>query len=352
MAVIIVTGSSGLIGSETVRFFSNQKFEVIGIDNDMRSVFFGKEASTNWNRFLLEKKIKNYKHLFIDIRNKNEIEKIFLKFSKNILAVIHCAAQPSHDWATNNISLDFSVNANGTLVMLELTKKYSPEAVFIYTSTNKVYGDKPNKLIFTEKKTRWELENHNFSEHGIDENMSIDQSKHSFFGSSKLAADILVQEFGNYFGMKTGIFRGGCLTGPHHSGTKLHGFLAYLVKCNVLEKKYTVFGYKGKQVRDNIHSHDLIKMFWEFFKNPRVGEVYNVGGSRYSNCSMIEAISISEELTGKELNWNYEQKNRIGDHIWWISDIRKFKKHYPRWNYSYNINDIILEIVESQKRKK
>ena len=348
MSLVIVSGSAGLIGSETVRFFANKGLDVIGIDNDMRADFFGSEASTDWNRQLLEKEIPNYRHMNLDIRDETQMQNLFRDCASDLSGVIHCAAQPSHDWAARDPFKDFTVNANGTLVLLEMTRKYVPEAVFIFTSTNKVYGDLPNSLPLVEKETRWELENHSYAEFGIDEAMSIDQSKHSLFGASKVAADILVQEYGRYFGMKTAIFRGGCLTGPAHSGTQLHGFLAYLAKCVVNGNPYTVFGYKGKQVRDNIHSHDLVNMFWQFFLKPRIGEVYNAGGSRHSNCSMLEAINICEELSGREMKWDYEENNRVGDHIWWISDVRKFKSHFPEWEYRYGIREILEEIVEAQ----
>ena len=301
MSLVIVSGSAGLIGSETVRFFANKGLDVIGIDNDMRADFFGSEASTDWNRQLLEKEIPNYRHMNLDIRDETQMHNLFRDCASDLSGVIHCAAQPSHDWAARDPFKDFTGNANGTLVLLEVTRKYVPEAVFIFTSTNKVYGDLPNSLPLVEKETRWELEDHSYAEFGIDEAMSIDQSKHSLFGASKVAADILVQEYGRYFGMKTAIFRGGCLTGPAHSGTQLHGFLAYLAKCVVNGNPYTVFGYKGKQVRDNIHSHDLVNMFWQFYLKPRIGEVYNAGGSRHSNCSMLEAINICEELSGREM---------------------------------------------------
>ena len=348
MSLVIVSGSAGLIGSETVRYFANKGLDVIGIDNDMRADFFGSEASTDWNRQLLEKEIPNYRHMNLDMRDETQMQNLFRDCASDLSGVIHCAAQPSHDWAARDPFKDFTVNANGTLVLLEMTRKYVPEAVFIFTSTNKVYGDLPNSLPLVEKETRWELEDHSYAEFGIDEAMSIDQSKHSLFGASKVAADVLVQEYGRYFGMKTGIFRGGCLTGPAHSGTQLHGFLAYLAKCVVNGNPYTVFGYKGKQVRDNIHSHDLVNMFWQFFINPRVGEVYNAGGSRHSNCSMLEAINICEELSGREMEWTYEENNRVGDHIWWISDVRKFKSHFPEWEYRYGIREILEEIVEAQ----
>ena len=352
MSLVIVSGSAGLIGSETVRFFANKGLDVIGIDNDMRADFFGSEASTDWNRKLLEKELPNYRHMNIDIRDETQMQNLFRDCASDLSGVIHCAAQPSHDWAARDPFKDFTVNANGTLVLLEMTRKYVPEAVFIFTSTNKVYGDLPNSLPLVEKETRWELEDHFYAEFGIDEAMSIDQSKHSLFGASKVAADILVQEYGRYFGMKTGIFRGGCLTGPAHSGTQLHGFLAYLAKCVVNGNPYTVFGYKGKQVRDNIHSHDLVNMFWQFYLKPRIGEVYNAGGSRHSNCSMLEAIKICEELSGREMIWTYEENNRVGDHIWWISDVRKFKSHFPEWEYRYGIREILEEIVEAQMGRK
>ena len=352
MSLVIVSGSAGLIGSETVRFFANKGLDVIGIDNDMRADFFGSEASTDWNRQLLEKEIPNYRHMNLDIRDETQMQNLFRDCASDLSGVIHCAAQPSHDWAARDPFKDFTVNANGTLVLLEMTRKYVPEAVFIFTSTNKVYGDLPNSLPLVEKETRWELEDHFYAEFGIDEAMSIDQSKHSLFGASKVAADILVQEYGRYFGIKTGIFRGGCLTGPAHSGTQLHGFLAYLAKCVVNGNPYTVFGYKGKQVRDNIHSHDLVNMFWQFYLKPRIGEVYNAGGSRHSNCSMLEAIKICEELSGRKMIWTYEENNRVGDHIWWISDVRKFKSHFPEWEYSYGIREILEEIVEAQMGRK
>ena len=346
--IAIVTGSSGLIGSETAKYFHEKGLKIIGIDNDMRSYFFGKDASTAWNTKNLKNTLTNFEHHSTDIRNEIEINKIFEKYGKNISVVIHTAAQPSHDWAAREPFTDFTVNANGTLVLLEATRKYCPDSVFIFTSTNKVYGDTPNHLPLIENETRWELnKTHPFAEFGIDETMSIDHSKHSIFGASKVAADVMVQEYGKYFGMKTGLFRGGCLTGPSHSGAELHGFLAYLVKCVVTEKPYTVFGYKGKQVRDNIHSYDLVNAFWHYFQNPTRGEAYNMGGSRHSNCSMIEAIRISEEMSGKKLKFTLSDQNRSGDHIWYISDVRKFQKDYPQWKYKYDQNTILKEIVEA-----
>jgi CDP-paratose 2-epimerase len=348
MSIAIVTGSAGLIGSETVRLFSEKGLKVVGIDNDLRSEFFGKDASTDWNRQKLEEAVPGYEHHSVDIRDLDALEKIFSKYGSNISVIIHTAAQPSHDWAARAPFVDFSVNATGTLNLLEMTRTHSPEAVFIFTSTNKVYGDTPNALPLVKLEKRWELdEAHPFFKAGIDETMSIDQSTHSVFGASKSAADLMVQEYGHYFGMKTACLRGGCLTGPAHSGAELHGFLAYLVKCAVQGTPYTVFGYEGKQVRDNIHSHDFVSALWHIYANPRVGEVYNMGGSRHSNCSMLEAITISEEVTGKKLNWTYSEKNRIGDHIWWISDVSKFQTHYPDWKYQYGVREIISEINQA-----
>jgi CDP-paratose 2-epimerase len=345
MSIALVTGSAGLIGSETCKRFAAEGLDVIGIDNDMRAYFFGKEASTHSTMQNLEQEIPGYRHRSIDIRDAGAIETVFAEFGASISVVIHTAAQPSHDWAAKEPQTDFGVNATGTLNMLEATRIHAPEAVFIFTSTNKVYGDTPNRLPLNELGTRWEIDaSHPFFQHGIDESMSIDQTKHSLFGASKVAADVLVQEYGRYFGMKTACFRGGCLTGPAHAGAELHGFLSYLMKCTVSGKPYRVFGYKGKQVRDNIHSHDLVEAFWHFFQAPRVAEVYNIGGSRHSNCSMLEAITICEELSGMKLDWSYVEDNRIGDHIWWISDVRKFQSHYPDWRYRYDLRGILKEI--------
>ncbi len=345
MEVIIITGSGGLVGSEAVRAYADRTAIVVGIDNNLRAHFFGKEASTAWCVKDLQEKYSNYKHCFIDIRNEESIQKIFQHYGKDISLVIHTAAQPSHDWAANDPMVDFSVNANGTLVLLEAVRAHCPEAVFIFTSTNKVYGDLPNTLPLEEKETRWEIsKDQPYYAHGIDENMSIDMSKHSLFGASKIAADILVQEYGRYFGIKTVSFRGGCLTGPAHSGAVLHGFLSYLMKCAMSDTTYTIFGYKGKQVRDNIHSYDLIQVFDHFYKNPRCGEVYNIGGGRFSNCSILEAIELCQDITGKRLKWSINENNRIGDHIWWISDTRKFEKHFPGWKLTYDVPAILREI--------
>lgn len=348
MKIALITGSAGLIGSEAVQFFHDKFDRVVGIDNNLREYFFGKEASTVWNDQRLRERFPNYVSEAIDIRDQQAVDAVFRQYGSDIALVIHTAAQPSHDWAAKEPFTDFTVNANGTLNLLEATRQHCPEAVFIFTSTNKVYGDNPNFLPLVEKETRWEIaEDHPYFARGIDEQMSIDHTKHSLFGASKVAADILVQEYGRYFNMKTGIFRGGCLTGPNHSGAKLHGFLSYLMKCAITGDAYTIFGYKGKQVRDNIHSYDLVNMFWEFYRQPRVGEVYNAGGGRFSNCSMAEAITICEEITGKKMQIEYSKENRIGDHIWWISDVSKFKSHYPSWSWKYSVNEILLQIFEA-----
>jgi CDP-paratose 2-epimerase len=352
MKVAIITGSGGLIGGESVEFFSGRFDVIVGIDNNMRQKFFGEEASTEWNRKRLENKFSNYKHYNIDIRDWENLGKVFKEYNKDIALIIHTAAQPSHDWAAKEPLTDFTVNANGTLNMLELTRQHCPEAVFIFTSTNKVYGDTPNRLPLEEKETRWEINaSHPYFKNGINETMSVDNCLHSLFGASKIAADILTQEYGKYFGMHTGVFRGGCLTGPNHSGTMLHGFLAYLMKCAITGTQYTVLGYKGKQVRDNIHSHDLVNMFWHYYQNPRQGEVYNVGGGRFSNCSMVEAIKLCEEITGKKMNYKYVDQNRIGDHIWWISDVSKFQFHYHGWKWEYDLKDILVQIQDALTQK-
>ena len=347
MSVVLVSGAAGLIGAEAVRFFAQQGFDVVGIDNDMRRVFFGDDASTAWSRQQLELELKCYKHVEGDIRDAALMNSILARYGQAVTAVIHTAAQPSHDWAARDPQTDFAVNAGGTLTLLEATRQHCPEAAFIFTGTNKVYGDRPNLLPLEEQELRWEVRaEHPFSKHGIDESMSVDNCLHSLFGVSKLAADILVQEYGRYFGMRTVCFRGGCLTGPGHSGTMLHGFLAYLAKCAVTGEPYTVFGYKGKQVRDNIHSYDLVNAFWHFIQSPRSGAVYNIGGSRHSNCSMLEAMLACERLTGRPMNWSYSDQNRTGDHIWWISDVRRFRADYPLWRYRYDIDAILGEIID------
>ena len=341
---ILVTGSAGLIGSEAVKYFCGRDHDIIGVDNDMRRYFFGAEASTRWNKEQLERQFKNYTHLSVDIRDQGAMEEIFRGTPFDL--IIHTAAQPSHDWAAKEPMTDFTINAQGTLVLLELTRQYAPGAVFIFTSTNKVYGDTPNALPLVERETRWELpEDHRYYK-GIDESMTIDTSMHSVFGASKVAADVMVQEYGKYFGIKTGVFRGGCLTGPAHSGAKLHGFLSYLVRCIARGDRYTIFGYKGKQVRDNIHSHDVIIAFEAFAKNPHPGEAYNIGGGRFSNLSMTEAIAKTEKLLGKKANVEMKDEARRGDHIWYISDMTKFRTHYPSWKQEYNADRILEEIVQ------
>lgn len=346
---VLITGSDGLVGSECVRFFSTKGFKIIGIDNNSRKKFFGDDASVLWNRKSLKNDIRNYEHFSIDITNYFKLEEIFKKYKSNIKLIIHSAAQPSHDWAAKDPKKDFNVNAVGTLNLLEATRKYSKNSVFIYTSTNKVYGDNPNKLKFIEKKKRFTISENSKYVNGFDENLSLDNTMHSLFGVSKLSGDLMTQEYGKYFNMKTVIFRGGCLTGSGHSGTMMHGFLSYLLKCIISEKKYTIFGYKGKQVRDNIHSIDLIKAFYEVYKKPKYGEVYNIGGGLHSNCSILEAIEIGENITNKKLNFSYLDKPRKGDHIWYVSDLSKFKKDYPNWNINFKIEDIISDIYLSNK---
>ena len=349
MSVVLITGSCGLIGSESVSFFAGKGMDIVGIDNNMRKSFFGEDGSITWNLKRLKAKHKNYKHYSVDIRDENRINKIFNKYASDLVLIVHAAAQPSHDWAAKDPLVDFGVNAQGTLVLLEAFRKYSPRAVFIFTSTNKVYGDRPNSLPLIELEKRYELpENHQYYK-GINESMSIDNCLHSVFGASKAAADLMTQEYGRYFGLKTGIFRGGCLTGPAHSGAELHGFLSYFVKCAITGRKYVIYGYKGKQVRDNIHSYDLANAFYHFFKVPRSGEIYNIGGGRFANISILEAIDLCQKLTGKKLNYEYIENNRIGDHIWWISDVSKFKSDYPAWNYKYGIEETIKEIYEAQR---
>jgi CDP-paratose 2-epimerase len=347
MTTAIVTGAAGLVGSQTVRFLHEEGLDVIGIDNNLREYFFGPEGSTRWQSEELKRSLSRYRHLDMDIRDQESISGLFRRES-GISLVVHCAAQPSHDWAAREPVTDFMVNAYGTVVLLEATRRFAPEAVFIFVSTNKVYGDTPNFLPLVERETRWELDpSHPYAERGIDESMGIDQTKHSIFGVSKVGADLMTQEYGRYFGLKTGVFRGGCLTGAAHSGVELHGFLAYLVKCAVTGRPYVIYGHKGKQVRDNIHSEDLVRAFWHFFQQPRAGEVYNIGGSRHSNCSIIEAMNRIESLSGFRVNYSVTDQARSGDHIWWISDVSKFMLHYPSWKYEYSLDDILTQIIEA-----
>ena len=352
MSVALITGSAGLIGSESARHFTAAGMDVIGVDNDMRRYFFGDAASTDWQRQRLEQELSGkYRHVELDIRDSHAIDRLFAAHGSDIRLVVHTAAQPSHDWAAKEPKTDFSVNAGGTLNLLEATRRFAPEAVFIFTSTNKVYGDTPNRLPLVEQESRFEIAADHTYAPGIREDMSIDQTLHSLFGASKVAADVLVQEYGRYFGLRSACFRGGCLTGPNHSGAELHGFLAYLVKCVATGAPYTVFGYAGKQVRDNIHCADLIRAFDCFFQSPRAGEVYNMGGGRFSNCSMLEAIDLCAEITGTKLNWTYQEQNRIGDHIWWISDVGKFQSHFPKWKLTYDVRRIIQEIYDFNRER-
>ena len=349
MSIALITGSCGLIGSESVEFFEKKGFDIVGIDNNLRELFFGKDGSTIWQRNRLKKFNKKYTHFSNDIRNYKNLEKIFKKYKKNIKIIIHCAAQPSHDYGKKFPMLDFNVNATGTLNMLELTKVYCSDAVFINMSTNKVYGDNPNKLNIVEKSKRWELKSNDKNFKGISETFSLDNCTHSFFGVSKVYSDLIAQEYGKNIGLKTASFRGGCITGPNHSGAKLHGFLSYLVKASLKHKKYSMIGYKGKQVRDNIHSSDLVNCFWEVFKKPKRGEVYNMGGGRKSNCSVIEALEMVEDISGIQIKKEYIKQNRVGDHIWYISDLTKFKKDYPNWKQKYDTKNILQELISSYK---
>jgi len=348
MSVAVITGSLGLVGSEAAAYFGEVVgLDVVGIDNDLRAVFFGDDGSTAWNRERLNTALPNYVHHDTDIRDNSAIDGIFERYGEAISLVLHAAAQPSHDWAAREPITDFSVNAVGTLNLLEATRRHCPEAAFIFTSTNKVYGDTPNALPFEELDTRWEIEpDHTYAD-GIREDMSIDRCLHSLFGVSKLAADVLVQEYGRYFELQTACFRGGTLTGPQHSAVELHGFLAYLMRCAMTGTPYTVYGYKGKQVRDALHSRDLVEAFHAFYAAPRQAEVYNIGGGRTSHASVIEAIAMCEQITGREVQWTYSDENRVGDHIWWVSDNARFQSHYPEWRVEYDVPKILHEINEA-----
>jgi CDP-paratose 2-epimerase len=345
--VAIVTGSGGLIGSESVRHFVERGFDVVGIDNDMRAVFFGPEASTKPQTRRLEQEYpREFRALDLDVRDGDGVARVFREHASQLELVVHAAAQPSHDWAARDPSTDFSVNATGTLNLLESTRAHRPDATFIFTSTNKVYGDRPNELPRRTLPTRYELsEDHRYFR-GVDASMSVDECLHSLFGASKLAADVLVQEYGRYFGMPTVSFRGGCLTGPNHAGAELHGFLSYLMRCTVTGASYTVFGYGGRQVRDNIHSADLVRAFSAFHANPRPGAVYNIGGGRESNCSMLEAIGFCERIADRELDWKLDDEPRVGDHQWWISDLGPFRRDYPEWELTRGVEGILREIFE------
>ncbi len=345
MPVAIITGSGGLIGSESVRHFVEAGFEVVGFENDMRARFFGPDASTaHTTEGLVQSYTDEFRSLEIDIRDAEGLSRVFSERAGDIELVIHTAAQPSHDWAASDPQTDFAVNANGTLNLLEATRRHAPGTTFVFCSTNKVYGDLPNQLPLVELEQRLELPEDHRYHRGIDTTMSIDASTHSLFGVSKAAADLLVQEYGRYFDMPTVCFRGGCLTGPNHAGTQLHGFLSYLMRCTMTGEKYTVFGYGGKQVRDNIHAADLVAAFDAFHRAPRAAAVYNIGGGRQSNCSMLEAIECCQEIAGRELQWSLGEDNRIGDHRWWISDLEPFKCDYPDWDIRYDVGDILRQI--------
>ena len=347
MPTAIVTGSGGLIGSETVRRLSETGWDVVGLENDMRARFFGPEASTARTTEQLAESHPAFRSLDIDIRDSDAVERAFRNAAGQIELVVHTAAQPSHDWAAREPKTDFGVNAVGTLNLLESTRAHAPDAPFLFCSTNKVYGDTPNRLPLEETESRLELPDDHRYYRGIDTSMSIDHSMHSLFGVSKAAADLLVQEYGRYFGMPTICFRGGCLTGPQHAGAKLHGFLAYLMKCTVTGTPYTVFGYSGKQVRDNIHSADLVSAFMAYQRNPESGAVYNIGGGRNSNCSMLEAIEACERISGQQLEWELSDQARAGDHRWWISDLSPFQSDYPDWEPIYGIDEILAEMYEA-----
>jgi CDP-paratose 2-epimerase len=344
MAIAIVTGSGGLIGSESVRFFSEQGFDVIGVENDMRSRFFGPSASTTPTSERLVQDIDGFRWEHLDIRDADGVSALFARHARDIELIVHTAAQPSHDWAASDPQTDFTVNANGTLNLLQAARDHCPDATFVFTSTNKVYGDRPNFLPLQELETRLELPEDHRWYRGVDTEMSIDLTTHSLFGVSKVAADLLVQEYGRYFDMPTVCFRGGCLTGPQHAGAQLHGFLAYLMRCTVTGTPYTIFGYGGKQVRDNIHAHDVVRAFAAFHANPRPASVYNLGGGRASNVSMIEAIELCEQIAGRRLDWTLSDEARIGDHRWWVSDLAPFQADYPEFKISFGIEDVLRDI--------
>lgn len=344
MKRLLVTGSSGLIGSEVVSFFCRAGWEVHGIDNNMRANFFGPAGDTRWNQARLQSAYEGFKHHELDIRNRRDMLSCLESLKPEL--IVHAASQPSHDLAASRPFDDFDVNAVATLNLLEATRQFAPEAVFVFLSTNKVYGDRPNTIRLKELETRYDYDDPAY-ENGIDESFSVDQSKHSLFGASKLAADAMVQEYGRYFGMKTCCLRGGCLTGPNHSGVELHGFLSYLIKCNIERKLYKIYGYKGKQVRDNIHSLDVVRFIHAFWENPRYGEVYNLGGGRVNSCSIWEAFNLIAALSGQEMRYEYVDKNREGDHICYISDLTKMKRHYTGWEITKSLDDIFREIYES-----
>jgi CDP-paratose 2-epimerase len=341
---LLVTGSSGLIGSEVVSFFSDLGWYVHGVDNNMRAQFFGAAGDTRWNQFRLTKEYPNFTHHELDVRDRMRVEELIKKLRPS--AIVHCAAQPSHDLAASRPFDDFDVNAVGTLNLLEAARQYCPDSPFVYMSTNKVYGDAPNEITLIELDTRWDYADPAFSE-GIPENFRIDQSKHSLFGASKLAADVMVQEYGRYFGMPTCCLRGGCLTGPNHSGVELHGFLSFLVRCNIEGRTYKIYGYKGKQVRDNIHSVDVARFIDCFIAAPRSAEVYNIGGGRQNSISILEAFQAVSVISGKPMKYEYQEAPRIGDHICYISNLQKMRNHYPRWTITKDLKTTLAEIYDA-----
>jgi CDP-paratose 2-epimerase len=345
---VLVTGSCGLIGSEAVEYFDRQGHDLYGVDNNMRQEFFGPQGDTTWNLRRLKELTQHFTHVDLDIRCRERVFDLFKAHQFDL--IIHCAAQPSHDKAASIPLIDFDVNAVGTINLLEATRQNCPEAVFIHMSTNKVYGDAPNELPLVELETRYDYARPE-DYHGISEQCRIDQSLHSLFGASKVAGDVVAQEYGRYFGMNVGIFRGGCLTGPSHSGVELHGFLSYLVKVAVGGEPYVIYGYKGKQVRDQIHSLDVVRMFEAFARNPRQGEPYNLGGGRQNSASVLECIFAVEELIGRKVKWRYVEQNRRGDHICYISDLRKFMTHYPEWSITRSLPDILKEMVEAERAR-
>ncbi len=349
MRKLLVTGSSGLIGSEVCAYFAGQGYHIHGLDNNQRAVFFGPQGDTRWNQQRLASSIKHFTHHELDLRDRQGILRLLAEVKPD--AIVHTAAQPSHDRAAAIPFDDFDTNAVGTLNLLEATRQHCPEAIFVHMSTNKVYGDAPNEIPMVELETRWDYADPAYV-NGIAENFRIDQSKHSLFGASKVAADVIVQEYGRYFGIPTACLRGGCLTGPNHSGVELHGFLSYLIKCNLEGKTYNIYGYKGKQVRDNIHSFDVARFIDEFIKAPRIAEVYNLGGGKDNTCSILEAFALAESITGNKMQHTYVDKNREGDHICYYSDLRKMKAHYPGWGITKSLKDTFNEIVESWHQRK
>lgn len=348
MKKLLVTGSSGLIGSEVCKHFHELGWEIYGMDSNQRAVFFGDKGDTRWNQQRLQAELPNFHHIEMDIRNREGVIQTVAEVKPD--AIVHTAAQPSHDLAAKMPFEDFDTNAVGTFNLLEATRRYNTNTPFVHMSTNKVYGDAPNNIPMVELETRWEYADEQYLT-GIPETFTIDQSKHSLFGASKVAGDISVQEYGRYFNMPTCVLRGGCLTGPNHTGVELHGFLSYLVKCNIEGKEYTIFGYKGKQVRDNIHSYDVSRFIEEFIKAPRIAEVYNIGGGKDNTCSILEAFAIVEKYSGKKMNYTYSEKNREGDHICYYSDLRKMREHYPNWNITISLDEIIRQIVEAWKTR-